>query len=302
MNASQDPRARSSKAASIHDRLLIRAKKGGEDFNQVLTRYATERFLYRMSLSPARDQFLLKGALLFDLWFHKPHRPTRDADFLGFGSTDTDALAATIGSICAIDVDDGMRFDPATIAVMAIREEANYGGLRVRLVGLLGTSRCQLQLDVAFGDVVIPGPLEAELPTLLDGMPAPRLRVYPRETVVAEKLEAIVSLGMANSRMKDYFDLRALLRENVLEQESLARSIAGTFRRRRTSLPTGLPIGLTAEFGRDELKRKQWAAFLRKNRLDGPVLDDLVAELAADLQGPLLRAAKIAGASENRHQ
>ncbi|HQR21782.1 MAG TPA: nucleotidyl transferase AbiEii/AbiGii toxin family protein [Burkholderiaceae bacterium] len=295
MSAPQDPRAQRAKSTSIHDRLLNRAKKGGEDFNQLLTRYATERFLYRMSVSRLRDQFLLKGALLFDLWFHQPHRPTRDADFLGFGSTDAEAIAATIGSICTIDADDGMNFDATTIAVAEIREDANYGGLRVKLLGLLGTSRCTLQLDVAFGDVVIPGPLEAELPTILDGMAAPRLRVYPRETVVAEKLEAIANLGMANSRMKDYFDLRALLREDVLDQVALAESIAATFRRRGTSLPPGLPIGLTAEFGGDELKRKQWAAFLKKNRLEGPVLDDVVVELAAGLSGPLSRALKIAG-------
>lgn len=294
MSAPQDPRAQRAKSTSIHDRLLNRAKKSGEDFNQVLTRYATERFLYRMSVSPVRDQFLLKGALLFDLWFRQPHRPTRDADFLGFGSTDADALAATIRSICAIDADDGMRFDSTSIAVTEIREEATYGGLRVKLLGLLGTSRCALQLDVAFGDVVIPGPLEAELPTILDGMAAPRLRIYPRETVVAEKLEAIASLGMANSRMKDYFDLRALLRENVLDKGTLAESIAATFKRRATALPTELPIGLTAEFGGDELKRKQWMAFLKKNRLDGPVLDDVVAELAAGLQGPLSHALKVA--------
>ena len=247
-----------------------------------------------MSQSPARDEFLLKGALLFDLWFDQPHRPTRDVDFLGFGPMDAEALAATVRSICAIDADDGMRFDAATVSVQEIREEANYGGLRVRLVGKLGNARCSLQLDVGYGDVVTPGPSDVELRTLLEGMPAPRLRIYPRETVVAEKLEAIASLGMANSRMKDYFDLRALLREGALEPRGLSEAIAGTFRRRRTALTGDLPVGLTAEFATDGLKQKQWAAFIRKNGLAGPALGDVVAEVAAGLSGPLARAVEVA--------
>jgi hypothetical protein len=210
---------------------------------------------------------------------------------------DAEALAATVRSICAIDADDAMRFDTATISVQEIREEANYGGLRVKLLGTLGNARCSLQLDVGYGDVVTPGPSDVELRTLLEGMPAPRLRVYPRETVVAEKLEAIASLGMANSRMKDYFDLRALLREGALESQLLSEAIASTFRRRRTAVSIDLPIGLTAEFATDELKEKQWAAFLRRNGLEGPSLGDVVAEVAAGLSAPLARAAK-AAASE----
>ena len=288
------PSPEAARAASIHARLLKRAKNKGEDFNLILTRYATERLLYRMSQSPARDQFLLKGALLFDLWFDQPHRPTRDADFLGFGPMDPEVLAATVRSICAIDVDDAMRFDAATISVQEIREEANYGGLRVRLLGTLGNARCSLQLDVGYGDVVTPAPSEVELRTLLEGMPAPRLRIYPRETVVAEKLEAIASLGMANSRMKDYFDLRALLREGALETKLLSEAIASTFRRRRTALSSDLPVGLTAEFATDELKQKQWVAFLRKNALTGPALGEVVGEVASGLSKPLARAADIA--------
>lgn len=276
------------KAASIHARLLNRAKERGEDFNLVLTRYALERFLYRLSLvPPAREAYWLKGALLFDLWFDVPHRPTRDADFLGFGPADTEVLAATIREICAVEVDDGMQYDPASVSIEEIREEARYGGLRVQLMGKLGNARCPVQLDVGYGDAVTPGPEEVVYPTLLDDQPPPRLHVYPRATVVAEKLEAIVSLGMANSRMKDYFDLRALAHEGALDAGQLTEAIAATFARRQTPLPEGLPLGLSDEFAQDAMKRTQWKAFLNKNRLDAPALDAVVTEVRRFVEEPL---------------
>ena len=274
-------------AASVQARLLNRAKARGEDFNLVLTRYAIERFLYRLSLAPARDVFWLKGALLFDLWFDVPHRPTRDADFLSFGPADTDVLAATMREICGITVDDGMEFDPTTIIIEEIREEARYGGLRVRLLGRLGNTRSTVQLDVGYGDAVTPGPEEAVYPTLLDDQPAPRLRVYPRATVAAEKLEAIVSLGMANSRMKDYFDLRALAHEDVLDARLLGDAIAATFKRRGTAVPVEMPLGLSDEFAHDAVKRAQWKAFLGKNRLDAPTLEEAIGEVRRFVTEPL---------------
>lgn len=205
-----------------------------------------------------RDAYLLKGALLFNLWFDVPHRPTRDADFLGFGSADAEALAITMREVCVVAADDGMEYDPASITVEEIREDARYGGLRVRLLGKLGNARCPMQLDVGYGDAVTPGPEEAVYPALLDEMPSPRLRVYPRATVVAEKLEAMVSLGMANSRMKDYFDLRALAREGALATRVLGEAIVATFARRHTTLPESVPIGLSDEFARDAMKSTQW--------------------------------------------
>jgi predicted nucleotidyltransferase component of viral defense system len=265
--------------ASIHARLLNRAKMRDEDFNLILTRYAIKRFLYRLSLVPARDVFWLKGALLFDLWFDVPHRSTRDADFLGFGTMDNAVLRRTVREICDIAVEDGMKFDPASITVEEIREEARYGGLRVRLVAKLGNARCTVQLDVGYGDAVTPGPEDAVYPTLLDDQPAPRLRVYPRATVAAEKLEAIVSLGMANSRMKDYFDLLALAHEGVLGAGQLGDALAATFQRRKTLLPEEMPFGLSDEFAHDAIKQAQWAAFLGKNRLDAPTLHEVVAEV-----------------------
>lgn len=274
-------------AASIHARLLAKAKERGQDFNHVLGRYATERWLYRLSVSPARERFLLKGALLFDLWFDEPHRPTRDADFLGLGAADVEAFAKTVAGVCAIEADDALRFDADSIRVQEIREEANYGGLRVTLVALLGKARCPIQLDVGFGDTVTPAPQEAELPTLLDDQPVPRLRVYPRESVVAEKLEALVSLGIANSRMKDFFDLRALAREGRTQPPVLAQAIAATFARRRTALPDDLPFGLTDEFARDPLKQQQWRAFLSRNALGELPLAAAIAEIRAFLAEPL---------------
>ncbi|MBI5438458.1 MAG: nucleotidyl transferase AbiEii/AbiGii toxin family protein [Nitrosomonadales bacterium] len=281
-------------AASVQARLLNRSKARGEDFNLVLTRYAIERFLYRLSLAPARDVFWLKGALLFDLWFDVPHRPTRDADFLGFGPIDTEALAVTMREICVIAVDDGMTFDLATITIEEIREEARYGGLRVRLLGRLGNARSTVQLDVGYGDAVTPGPEEAIYPTLLDDQPAPRLRVYPRAAVAAEKLEAIVSLGMANSRMKDYFDLRALALEGVLDARLLGDAIAATFQRRGTVVPVDVPLGLSDEFARDAVKRAQWKAFLGKSRLDAPILEEVIGEVRRFVTEPLKLARSVA--------
>ena len=276
--------------ASIHARLLNHAKTMGEDFNQVLARYATERFLYRLSTLPAREQFWLKGAKLFDLWFNVPHRPTRDADFLGFGHVDAEVLRTTMTAICTVQADDGMIFDSDSIAIEDIREDARYGGLRVRLVGRLGNARSTIQLDVGYGDAVTPGPQEATYPTLLEGFPAPRLRVYPRETVVAEKLEAIVSLGMANTRLKDFYDLRALALEGRCDPQLLAEAISATFKRRGTPIPDELPMGLSTTFAEDSAKRTQWNAFLRKNKLGDVDFGSVIVEVRAFLEGPLATA------------
>ena len=286
-----------ARAASIRARLLARAQAAGEDFNLVLNRYAIERFLYRLSISSSRDAFVLKGAMLFDLWFDVPHRATRDADFLGFGAEDADALRKTLQGICGIEADDGLEFDAGSISVETIREQANYGGLRASLVGHLGTARCTAQIDVGYGDAVTPAPEEAVCPVLLDDLPAPRLRVYPRASVMAEKLEAIVSLGMANSRMKDYFDLLALAREGQVNPSEAAAAIVATFRRRRTAIPATTPVGLSAEFARDPAKLAQWRAFLGKNRLEAPALEVVVAELRRYFAVPLMLARQQQGAS-----
>ena len=266
-------------AQSIHDRLLRRARQRGEDFNRLLNRYAIERLLYRLSRTSASDRFCLKGALLFELWFHSAYRPTADADFLGLGPKNAEALARDLRAACRVESADGMAFEAESIRIEEIREEARYGGLRAKLVGTLGTARCTVLLDVGYGDAVTPGAEESFFPVVLDDLPAPRLRMVPRATVAAEKLEAIVHLGMANTRLKDYYDLRALANEGRVEVSLLGQAVAATFRRRGTPIPTETPLGLSDEFAEDSAKQKQWIAFLRKNRLDAPPLLDVVAEI-----------------------
>jgi predicted nucleotidyltransferase component of viral defense system len=292
MSAARRPRNR---PASIRQRLLDLARERGEDFQAILDRYAVERLLYRLSISDQRNEFLLKGALLFAVWFDAPHRPTRDADLLGFGEPAAPRLADSVGRLCAIAAGDAITYDATTIRVQEIRERASYPGLRVNLRAELDNARCNVQLDVGFGDAVTPAPVEAEYRSLLADLPSPRLRVYPRESVYAEKLEAIAQLGIANSRMKDYFDLLALAREDAMDTATLARAIAATFERRGTPLPEAMPLGLSAEFTRDAEKRQQWNAFLNRNRLEAPELEATIEEIARFLDRPLPHARDLQG-------
>ena len=270
-------------AASVRARLLNKARTEGMDFQLMLTRYGLERLLYRLSISSERDNFLLKGALLFDLWYDVPLRPTRDIDLLGFGLAEIPHLVAAFESICAIEADDGMAFDAASIRADETRKEANYAGIRLALTGTIDGARCPVQIDVGYGDAVTPAPESARFPVMFEDMPAPTLRVYPRYTVVAEKLEAIISLGMANSRMKDYFDLWVILREAQLEQGILAQAVEATLNRRGTRRPSGIPIGLSAQFSSDRQKITQWAAFVKRNQLMAVSLEQTVRELRAAL-------------------
>lgn len=257
----------------------------------MLDRFAIERLLYRLSISSCRHQFLLKGAMLFAVWFDVPHRPTRDADFLRFGSADPQHLLQLAQSLCAMDVDDGLDFDSTSIMIETTREAANYAGLRLRLLARLGNARCHVQWDVGFGDAVAHVPQEIAYPVMLEGFASPRLRVYPRETVFAEKLEVIAALGIANSRMKDFFDLLALVREDGMDPPRLVAAIGATFERRGTPPPKALPFGLTGEFAADAQKQMQWRAFLRRNRLQAPDLPSVVAEIGDYLTALLDSAA-----------
>lgn len=277
-------------AASVRDRLLNKARAEKLDYNLLLTRYVLERMIYRLSISAERDRFLLKGALLFDLWFDVPHRPTHDVDFLGFGSVEIPRVEAVFRDICRIQVDDGIMFDPDSVKAAEIRKEANYAGIRVTLLGMLDKARCPVQADIGFGDAVVPGPDAVDYPVILDEMPVPHLRAYPRYTVVAEKLEAVASLGMLNSRMKDYFDLWVLARYSEFDRRILIRAVAATFERRQTGIPDGVPIGLSDEFANDPLKEKQWNAFLRKNSIAPKPLIEVVTDLR-DFLMPVLTAA-----------
>ncbi|GMV69047.1 MAG: hypothetical protein AMXMBFR76_14860 [Pseudomonadota bacterium] len=271
--------SRTNLPASIRARLKQRADAPRQDFNLTLTHYGLERLLYRLSISQYADRYLLKGALLFSLWYDQPHRPTRDVDLLGYGPDDVETAVATFREISQIAVDDGIVFDPASVAGSVIRKEAGYGGVRVDLRATLDGARIALQVDIGFGDVVTPAPEPIHYPVLLDDLPAPRLRAYPKYTVVAEKLHAICLLGMTNSRMKDYFDLWVLLTEEDLAPDELRRAVEATFARRRLAMPADLPIGLSDAFAQDPIKQRQWAAFFKKNGLAPRELAEVVARL-----------------------
>lgn len=277
-------------AASVRARLLVIAKAENVDFNQILVRFALERILYRLSQSPHADQFLLKGALLFNLWYDMPHRPTRDADLLGFGPSDLDSIAQTFRDIAGMKVDDGMTFDPDTITIEEIRKEAGYTGARVLIVGKIAKARCKTQIDIGFGDAVTPGPVQSIYPVLIKDLPAPRLRTYPVYTVIAEKLHAIALLGMTNSRLKDYLDLWVLFSRETLNANTLALAIAATFIRRGMIVPVSIPIGLTDEFANDPSRQAIWFAFLKKNHLANTPLSIVVASLREKLVPALLQA------------
>lgn len=278
-------------AASVRARLLNVAKAQNSDFNQVLVRFALERILYRLTQSKHVDRFVLKGALLFTLWYDMPHRATRDADLLGFGASDLESVARVFREIAAVAVDDGIVFDPASITVEEIRKDTGYGGVRVVIAGELAKARCKTQIDVGFGDAVTPGPVDAVYPVLIEDLPAPRLRAYPTYTVVAEKLHAIALLGMTNSRVKDYFDLSVLLERETLDADLLARAIKATFERRGMAVPVQLPVGLTDEFAQDASRKALWQSFAKKNDLGTQPLVSIVEGLRETLVPALNRAA-----------
>jgi hypothetical protein len=278
-------------AASVRARLLNIAKAEQSDFNSVLVRYALERFLYRLGKSAHADHFVLKGAMLFNLWYAMPHRPTRDVDLLGFGPSDLGSIAQAFREIVNVVGQDGIVFDAASVHVEEIRKNAGYAGARVIVSAELARARCKAQIDVGFGDAVTPGPVDAVYPVLIADFAAPHLRTYPVYTVVAEKLHAMVLLGMTNSRLKDYLDLSVLLEREALDPATLAAAIAATFTRRGTTLPTVLPIGLSDEFANDQSRQALWVAFLKKNALPAVPLTSVVTTLRATLQSALTHAA-----------
>jgi predicted nucleotidyltransferase component of viral defense system len=247
--------------ASVRQRLLNLAHARRQPMELLLTRYALERLLHRLSLSAHRDRFVLKGAMLLVTWFDEPHRATRDLDLLGFGDPAHDALLG-------IEADDGVTFDIDALRIEPIREELEYGGSRLRTTAALAGARIPITVDIGFGDAVEPGIEDIALPVLLD-MPSPQLRAYPPETVIAEKFHAMVVLGMANSRMKDYYDVWMLTGAFEFESERLRRAIVATFARRNTLVPEVVPDGLSEAFAVDTAKQRQWDAFARN--LSGPV-------------------------------
>jgi len=283
-------------AASVKARLLALAERRDESFNLLVARFGVERLLYRLSRSRHADRFLLKGAMLFALWDEKAPRPTQDVDFLAFGPIDLDEIAMVFREIAETPVpDDGLVFQADSVRVEHIREADAYGGVRVRLLALLGKGKLPLQVDLAAGDVVTPDPDKGIFPTLLE-FPAPHIRSYPIYTVVAEKFEAMVKLGLLNTRMKDFYDLWFLSRRFDFNGEILHDAVHATFARRQTALGNKLPFPLTDEFAKDSTKQTQWAAFLRRNRLSGPSQQfaDVVVMLRQFI-GPIWPADKTSG-------
>lgn len=267
MNASRrSPAGPSNVGHSVSERLKPVAQRRGEQLELVLVRYALERFLYRLSVSPHSERYLLKGALLFTVWGEAQHRPTRDADLLGFGPSDTDSVAQAMREICATEFNDGVAFNADTVVAAPIAEDKVYQGVRVTLQARVHTARVKVQIDVGFGDAVTPAPGKAAYPVLLD-FPPPMLRVYPVYAVIAEKFHAMVVLGVENSRMKDFYDLQTIARRFELDGKTLALALGATFERRKTGLPKDLPIALSREFAKLSGKAAQWTAFVSKNRL-----------------------------------
>lgn len=282
-------------ARSVHTRLVRHAKTAGLDPNHVLTRYGVERFLYRLSCSPHSERFVLKGALLLLAWLGETLRPTRDADFLGIGDFSHDELLGLCQEVCIQSVpEDGMVYDTDSVAVQDIREGDAHGGRRVTLSGYLGAGRIRLQLDVGIGDAMEPPPEWVYYPRLLD-FPAPRLRAYRPETVVAEKLQAMVHLGSANTRLKDFYDVYVLAETHPFRIQHLKAAVGATFERRGTPVPDAIPLALTVEFATEELEA-QWVAFLARNGIDAPGFVE-IQERLTEFLAPVMAGQSGAGAA-----
>lgn len=274
----------SNRAASIKQRLLNLARAEGRVYEVVLVRYALERLLYRLSISDQRDRFVLKGGMLVTLWIESDNRETRDADFLGYGDADHESLRTAFADILSIDADDGLKFDLESLTATAIREEMEYGGVRLRTTAYLERSRIPVTIDVGFGDALAVAAPSLAYPSLL-GMETPQIRAYPPATVIAEKFQAMVALGVANGRMKDYFDLWAIPRALPIDDADLDAAIRATFARRATAIPPDRPPSLSGAFTGDEAKQRQWRAYARSIDLEGVTLEDVVEAVWA-LVGP----------------
>lgn len=280
------PDRRRDIGASIRQRLLNLARARGQPMEPLLTRYALERLLHRLSLSSHRKRFVLKGAMLLARWFDEPYRATRDLDLLGFGDAAQGVLFETFREIMMIEIDDGISFDSKGLRIEAIREELEYGGSRLRTTAVLAGARIPITVDVGFGDAVEPGVEDIVLPVLLN-MPSPQLLAYPPEVVIAEKLHVIVVLGRANSRMKDYYDIWMLTNALDVKPDRQRRAIVATFARRGTMVSSELPDGLSNAFAIDPVKQRQWNAFARNLSGSVPGLELIVNELRQRLSGLL---------------
>lgn len=283
--------------ASVRQKLLNHARAHGEDYNLLLNRYATERLLYRLGRSPHRDRFVLKGAALYAVWQSESgrvsYRATRDLDFWSSGAPDADLIVSLLREVVAVEIeDDGMAFDAAAIVGEVRRADEAYPGCNVAMEATLDGIALRVLIDFGFGDIITPRARTVEYPTILEGFPAPSLRIYPRETVVAEKFEAMVDLGTDNTRLKDFYDLWMLSRSFDFDGQTLSEAMRRTFGRRQTALPDAVPIALTEAFSHDSAKSNQWKNFGKRIRArDMPAL----SEVAEQLQRFLLPVAVGAG-------
>lgn len=266
-------------AASVRTRLLNLSRERGEPLDRLMEQYATGRFLYRLAESEYRDRFILKGAQLFRVWSAEHHRPTRDLDLLGFGDSSEATIKSVFTELVQIPIDppDGLLW--GNIETGAIRDDLTYGGVRAVLTVHLAGARISLQIDVGFGDAITPEAIMTDWRELLD-FPVARLLAYPPETVIAEKLEAAVTLGLQNSRMKDFFDLHWLREYQSFDGGLLLAAVEATFARRGTVIPSTPPTALSEVFSRDDGKTLQWNAFRKKGQLDAPELPEVIAKLS----------------------
>ncbi len=273
-------------AASVHQRLLNKARTEGQSFNELFLYFVIERFLYRLSKSRYVDQFVLKGALLFRVWMSKDTRATRDIDFLAFGDNTVERLVKIVSDVISHDMEDGLVFDITSVEGQIIKEDADYEGVRIVCDAFLGKAKSRLQLDIAFGDAVYPAPKKGQYPTLLDH-PAPVLHIYPPETVFAEKLEAMIQLGALNSRMKDFYDIWRI-RQHAFVGKELCKAVTQTMANRGTE--TLLFSELKEELLQSRDKQLQWTAFLNKSQVDAPASFDNLLEDISVIASPVLEA------------
>jgi len=281
-------------AASVRQRLLNLARAEGRVFDVVLVAFGLERLIYRLSISPHRDRFVLKGGMLVTLWTADPGRFTRDVDFLGFGDDDEQQLQDIFADILSIESEDGLVFDTAEIAASEIREDQIYGGKRLKTTAYLGKTEIPITIDLGFGDALSEPSYEIEYASLLDFQPA-TIRAYSPATVIAEKFQAIIALGLANSRMKDFYDLWAIPKATDISTDDLASAIAATFARRNTTIPQSRPEGLTDAFTTSPAKIAQWTAYAESTSLEGITLNEVADGIWSFMEAACMKATKSLG-------
>ena len=270
-------------AASVKSRLLNLSREQEQDFQRVLVSYGLERLLYRLSISDHRERYVLKGGMLVTLWTIDPGRFTQDIDFLAFGHDDEERLLADFTDILGQDAEDGLTFDLNALTAAPIRDDQVYGGMRLKTTAYLKTTQIPIVIDLGFGDAITAPEYEIDYGSLL-GMPSATVRAYSPETVMAEKFQAVIALGIVNSRMKDYYDLYAIPRSVEITEEALAKAIKSTFERRETDIPLQRPAGLSSEYSQDTIRQTQWVAYSAGTDVASLTLDHICDDIWARLE------------------